>query len=1784
MFSKSPDTASRASADELISWLRAYAETHIDSAAIDERRAIPHHIVLDFGNRGLFGMRIPRRHGGLELAQSDVVRVLQQLAAIDLTLATLVSSHAIGLHTIHKFGRTALKEELLPDLASGRAISAFALTERGAGSNPRAIETRADSDGKGGWILNGDKYFVDSASWASVVTVFARTPEEGRASGISAFAVRRGTPGLTVGRELLTMGMRGMVQNDVHLRDVRVGADGLLGNPGAGIAISQDTLSFARLNLAAKSVGGMKRCLQLLHRFATRRRVATGILWDNPVTGSRVGQLVSAARAVEALVTRISEGIDAGAHVPAEAFLACKVAGSEYLWKTAEVLVQSLGARGYEETNHAPRILRDARSFLTSEGPTETLVMYLGSRVLNAGSELERYVSSGLNAPGLARRLREATDEIRQRVSNGHLSGRLDSENEAYWASWRVGEIAVWAILAAAAESALDRDASAAASWALLKFDERTKAILGGGSAEWALGRGEDDRDRIVRFSETIGDVEQSAGGVASEPDPLLRRESPAAPRAEVSTAESEWKDGVSLGAGTAHARLLAAVGALVARHTLDETVRVRLDDGPGRTFEADLDFSTGASLEEAAAQADAALGSRSGEGPERRLRAERGPAVLLLTPRASADAGGSAFAPALTVTMRTEDGRRTAWKYEGRTLGHVSAADLAGRLQELVRSWMEWPGAPFDRLPLLRREEGEALVERWNQTAAAYPRDVSIHALVERQAAVAPEKPAVISDAGTLTYAELDARAARLARRLRRTGVVRGGRVGLCVERSLDLPVAILAILKAGAAYVPLDTAQPPRRIAAMLEEMRFAVIVADEALAKLLPAHDALVLPPAATNEAGPGEGPAAELENVLAEDTAYVLYTSGSTGTPKAVEVSHRSVVNLLHAMRNRPGFSEADVLVAVTNISFDIAALELFLPLVSGGRLVLATARAAVDGVALSRLIEESGATVLQGTPATWQMVLASGWKGNRGLKALCGGETLPPELAARIRARTDSLWNMYGPTETTIWSCVEEVTQEGPVSIGRPIANTRVYILDDGFHPVPPGVPAEIFIAGDGVARGYWKRDDLTLEKFLPDPFRPGERMYRTGDLGRFLPDGRIAHLGRRDRQVKIRGFRVELGEIETAIESHRAVRAAFVETQNYAPGDTRLIAYVVLEPGTGPDPLPSGLREHVKERVPAYMVPASFVFLEKFPLTPNGKLDRGALRAAENERRDDTGEPEEPARDGTASDRNLEREIAGIWSGLLHVPEVRRGDDFFALGGHSLLATQVVSRVRAAFGVEIPVETMFDQPTLAALVAAVERALEEEGRPRAEPAAEPRSRGAAFELSSTQQRFWFLDWFQPGSARYNVPVALRLRGELDQEALALAIQDLTARHEALRTRIETHDGRPVQVIESPGPWTLPVVGLEEVPVGERDARLDRLSQEEANRPFDLGGKSLFRATLLRRSERDHTLLLTMHHIITDGWSVEVILRDLAAFYRARREEGPSLSPLPMQYVDFAAWEKRWLQGAEYQQHLAYWREDLAGLPPLNLPADRPRTPKPSHRGAHLRFELSTALTDSLHLLGKQHGATLFMVLMAAWQALLSRYCDQEDFGIGFPIANRTQEEFEQVAGCFLNTLVLRADLSGDPTFAELLARVRRRALKAYAHQAVPFERLVQELAVRRDPARNPLFQAMFNLQNAPSSGAVFPGLESESIPVKTPTSKVDLTLIAREHEGRLGGEWEYSTELFDETTIQRMAAHFETLLEAAAADPDQAVADLPLLATDSWNEVLAMQQGDPRES
>ena len=1568
------------STDDLIFWLREYAASRINSQLTDERRSIPPYVILDFGNHGLLGLGVQKQFGGLGLSQTETVRVLEQLGAIDLTLATFLSTHATGVHTIQRYGCPSLQEELLPKLAAGREISAFALTEPCAGSNPQAIETRAAKIGQRGWVLNGEKYLVDSGSWASVITVFAQTTgQQTNLPKLSAFAVRQGVPGLGLGGEALTMGLRGMVQSTLTLRDVHVAPESLLGEVGAGNVIIQDTLSLARLNLAAKCIGGMKRCLQLMQRYASGRLIATGILWNNPVTRSRVTQLVSAVTAVEALVRRIATALDVGHTVPTEAFLACKVAGSEYLWKAADTLVQVLGGRGYVETNIAPQILRDARSFLLSEGPTETLLMYLGSRALEVGAELERFISVALRAPRIARELREIAEAARVRCASAAAVEDTAQSNRTYWTSWLMGEVAMWAILAAAVENDDISGYGMARAWVRTQLDEHIAALTNTRSEEIALSSGLPEAELIASYSASIGDIEQNMPAAVQEIDRYLIRDKAAS----------------------------------------------------------------------------------------------------------------------------------------------VAVSQVTGGDRQ------------------------------------SYPKDVCIHHLFEQQVARTPERLAVACAGETLSYRELNSRADSLARKLREAGIRRGALVGLCVERSVDLLVSLLGILKAGAAYVPLDATHPPRRLAQILEETQMSVIVAHAHLAVRLPHHAARIITPELVDLVSKAEREDTR-SSADPNQLAYVMYTSGSTGAPKGVAVEHRSVVNFLRSIKERPGFTADDVLVAVTPISFDIAGLELLLPVVAGGRVVLASRQTALDGVALTKLMDECGATVLQATPAMWQMLIASGWQGRPSLKALCGGESLPRELARSIQSRTASVWNLYGPTETTIWSCIEKVSDEpGPVSIGRPIANTQVYILNEEFAPVPAGVAGEIFIGGDGVAQGYWRRPELTAERFLPDPFSAGGRVYRTGDRARHLPDGRIEFLGRLDHQVKIRGLRVEPGEIEAALKSHDHVRQAVVVANTYSPEDVRLIAYVIVSSELPKDFLIATLQSHLRDRVPAYMVPSAFVVLDRLPLTANGKIDRNALALPGME------EIVERHEDPPASD--VEQKIKKIWSKILGVPTPHREDDFFVLGGHSLLATQVISQLRQSFGIELPIAAIFERPTVAALTETVQAALdgvvEETTAPDIRATEE-------IDVSSTQQRLWFLNQLDPKSAQYHVPVALRLRGSLQVETLRNTFQQLIERHDALRTRFESRDGRPVQIVEPSGAVSLPVIDLVSITETTPEAELTRLIREEATRPFDLSAGPLLRVLLLQLAANDYVLLLTAHHIIADGWSMELLLRELGLSYTALANgRGVAFDPPAIRYGVYLEQQHRAPQGSVIESQLAFWRKQLADLPRLDLPTDYVGPPEESDRGATLNFAFSAELSQAVLRIGRRQGATAFVTLMAALQTFLWRHTGQDDFGIGFPITNRASREAENLVGCFVNTLVLRADLSEDPPFTELLARVRSRALEAYAHQAAPYESLVQEF-------RCPLFRVMLALQNAPAANLNLPGIQIAPIKTGTATAKFDLTFSVREFEGQLLGNVEYRTDLFEAVTIERMLGRFQMLVQGIAADPEQRISELPLLMNDEKRRLL----------
>ncbi|MET0400710.1 MAG: amino acid adenylation domain-containing protein, partial [Longimicrobiaceae bacterium] len=1057
----------------------------------------------------------------------------------------------------------------------------------------------------------------------------------------------------------------------------------------------------------------------------------------------------------------------------------------------------------------------------------------------------------------------------------------------------------------------------------------------------------------------------------------------------------------------------------------------------------------------------------------------------------------------------------------------------------------------PVMELPLLR-DEDRRLLERWGAgPVLADEGDATVHGLFAAQAARTPGRTALAWRGESLTYAELDRRSARLARRLRELGVGPETRVGVSLERTPALVVALLAVLRAGGAYVPLDPAYPRERLGWMLEDSEARLVLTTAALADRLPHGAEPVFVDAAGDPPGPADGAAPE-SGVLPENLSHVIFTSGSTGRPRGVMIRHAAVAVLVRWLRGAVADVERSSVLFATSVSFDVSVAEVFGTLCWGGTLVLAE-----NALELTTLGEPVVHASMVPTAAA-ELLRSGGIPASVRTLAL-GGEPLPDDLARALYAlgTVDRVRNLYGPTEDTTYSTCSVVPREGPVSIGRPVADTRARVLDGELRPVPPGVAGELYLAGGKLARGYAGRPDLTAERFLPDPSgAPGDRMYRVMDRARWRPDGQLEYLGRMDFQVKVRGFRVEPGEIETALRRHPAVGDAVVVARDDAPGGRGLVAYLTAAPGAAV-PAAGELRAHLARGLPEHMIPAAFVALDALPLTPSGKTDRRALPAP----------PASAAAAAYVAPRTpAEEALAAIWAEVLGAGRVGVHDDFFEMGGHSLLAMRVVSRARAVLGVEIPVRAVFEARTVAALA---ERIGAGEAAAVGMPPLVAVDRAGPLPLSFAQQRLWFLHRLDPGGVAYNVPAVLRLRGPLDARALRRALAALVERHESLRTVFPVADGEPAQAVLPADGFAPAACDLARVPAAAREAEALRRAGEVAGRPFDLEAGPLFRAALLRLDADDHVLALAMHHVVTDGWSMGVLFRDLDALYGAFARGAPSpLEPPALQYADYAAWQRGWLAGATLEAQLGYWRTRLAGAPPLlDLPTDRPRPQSPRGVRGALPLVLPGALAGELRALARGEGATLFTAVLAGFQALLSRYSGQDDVLVGTPVAGRRWAELEPLVGFFVNTLAVRADLSAGPDARSLLAQVRERVLEAQTHQDVPFERLVDELGVERSLGHSPLFQAMLTLATAAERGDPrLRGLAVEALPSAAAETPFDVGVLLEERGDGLAGEMDFRAELFEASTVARMAEHFRTLLEGMAAHPERRVAELPLLA------------------
>ena len=1129
----------------------------------------------------------------------------------------------------------------------------------------------------------------------------------------------------------------------------------------------------------------------------------------------------------------------------------------------------------------------------------------------------------------------------------------------------------------------------------------------------------------------------------------------------------------------------------------------------------------------------------------------------------------GTAQCDLSLLLWETKTGLMGVWEYNTDLFDEATIARMAGHFQTELEGIVANPQQRVSELPLLTQQERHQLLFEWNNTTKEYPFDKCIHQLFEEQVERSPDAVAVVFEEEQLTYRELNSRANQLAHYLRSLGVGSEVLVGICVERSLEMVVGILGVLKAGGAYVPIDPAYPGERIAYMLDDSRLPVLLTQQKLVASLPKHQARVVCLDADWEAISTESELPPITDVTPENLAYVIYTSGSTGKPKGVLIPHSGLLNLVFWHQRAFSITSSDRATQLAGTAFDASVWEVWPTLASGASIYLIEPEILLSPEKLRDWLLTKQITITFIPTPVAEKLLSVQWPSDGALQImLTGGDKLHQYPSASIPFK---VVNNYGPTENTVVTTSGLVLCDGTDNtsphIGRPIDNTQVYILDRYLQPVPIGVPGELHIASVSLARGYLNRPDLTQEKFIPHPFsdEPGDRLYKTGDKARYLPDGNIEYLGRIDNQVKIRGFRIELGEIEAVFRQHPGVRETVVIARVDIAGDKQLVAYIV--PYQEPVPTNSDLRRFLKEQLPDYMVPSAFVTLESLPLTPNGKVDRRALP-----------EPElRPELELTfvAPRTPIEEMLASIWAGVLSIEQVGVHENFFELGGHSLLATQVISRVRDTISIELPLRSLFEAPTIAELAEWVENLLKNGQSVQALPLL-PIPRSESIPLSFAQARLWFLDQLQPNSAFYNIPLALRLSGQLNIAALQSSINAIIQQHEALRTNFTTQEGQPVQVIASTKNLELLVVDLLHLRESEREIEAQRLVNEQANRPFNLEREPLLRGTVLQLGETEYVLLLTMHHIISDGWSMGVFVRELTELYKAFCTGAPpSLPELPVQYADFALWQRQWLQGEILVPQLDYWKEQLLDAPALlELPTDRPRPAVQTFRGGYYYTALSFELSAELTALSKRAGVTLFMTLFAVFGILLYRYSGQDDIVVGTPVANRNRREIEGLFGFFVNTLVLRTDLSGNPSFEQLLGRVKEVALGAYAHQDLPFEQLVEALQPTRDLSYTPLFQVMFALDDASVPSVELPELAVSSYPVEIGTAKFDLTLSMENTADGLVGVWEYNTDLFDDATIARMARHFQTLLEAIAANPIQPISELPLLTEAERHQLL----------
>jgi len=1106
----------------------------------------------------------------------------------------------------------------------------------------------------------------------------------------------------------------------------------------------------------------------------------------------------------------------------------------------------------------------------------------------------------------------------------------------------------------------------------------------------------------------------------------------------------------------------------------------------------------------------------------------------------------------------------------------------LAGHYLTILKAITETIDLPIQMIPLLPEAELNRILKDWNNTKITYPEDKCIHHLFEEQVIKSPDAIALVYEDEQVSYSELNSRANQLARYLIEQGAGEDTSIALCVERSVDLVVGLLAISKSGSAYIPLDPIYPKARLALVLDDARPVILLTQTSLMNMIPETGSKIIfidDTSALNEEKTGN-----LTYGDPQKLAYILYTSGSTGKPKGVQIRQQAVVNLVNSMSNLLGVTSKDILFAVTTIAFDIAEMEMFLPLFNGAKLVIASQETASDMDLLIDKLQESGATLFQATPVTFKMLVIHSWKGKPDLKVVIGGEALSKELVRELLPRCGEVWNGYGPTETAIYSVVKKLNPEdaigdGYVPIGRPIDNTYVYVLNPKRFPVPIGIPGELYIGGVGVSPGYLNLPEMTNERFIPDPFidNPEARIYRTGDLVQYFPDGNLVFLNRVDSQVKIRGFRIELGEIESVLAQYHAIKDIVVIAREDTPGDKKLIAYIILketeEAGL------SDLRQFLKAKLPDYMIPAAFVRMDKFPLTPNGKVDRKALPLPVESYGQISGKYIAPKSE-------KEKELTLLWTETLKVENIGITDNFFELGGNSLVATMLITRINKSFNISLPLRILFEKQTVEEIAKEIDKQKPQSKDPEPTQTIPHLYTGSnVFPVSSGQRRLWFIENLEPGNRAYNMPFDYLIRGGIDVTILEKSINELIKRHESLRTVIPTRDGIPFQKVLESYIFRLEVENLEHLPEKEKPLEAERHSNENEMHVFDLENGPLFICKLLKISNIEWVLLINMHHIITDGWSVNIFVEELGLIYTALKQQKPVILPsLAITYSDYAVWQNDWLNGAECRKQVDFWTKELNDVPELlQLPMDFMRPKNQTYNGEEVSFIIDKKLTEQLILFGQKNNVSLFISLLSIFNSLISWYSSQEEFVIGIPIAGRIHKELESLVGVLINNFPLRITTRENMSFPEMIEITKKKFFYAYDNQELPFDRIVEELRVSRHPNISPLFQVMFNLVNMFDKEISLSESKMEMIDKRRHIAQFDLSLHIYETKKSLNCVFEYNSNLFKRERIERMAGHYLELVKNILKDPGQKIKRIPILTEkekklilEEWNSTIVL--------